>query len=197
MTTKKLTILVVLAAVILTPMALAAPENGPGGGRGPRGEGRMGMRPQGGRGGGMAQMLLGRMGEELNLTEAQKESIKAIADESGPAVQEDRQAVRDAMQALNDAADNGDEAAIKAAGKAAGDALTQQALKRAAVSKKIKAVLTDEQNKKLQELRAQMQERAAQMRQNRGDGQGQGRGQGGGQGNGQRGPRRGGDDQAN
>ncbi|MBC8379473.1 MAG: Spy/CpxP family protein refolding chaperone [Planctomycetes bacterium] len=188
MKTKHLILTVLLAALIVAPLALAAPGDGPRGprdgqdgqqGQGPRGEGRMGMRPQGpGRGGNLAQMLQGRLGKELNLTDEQKEAIKTIADESKTALQEGRQAAQDAMQALHEAADSGTEAEIIAAGKAAGDALTQQALNKATVSNKIKAELTDEQLAKLEELKAEMKERFEQRRQERGDGDGPQRGKG-------------------
>ncbi len=82
------------------------------------------------------------------------------------------------MQNLNDAADKGDEAAVTAAGKAAGDALTKQAIQRAQVSKKINAVLTQEQRTKLEEMRTnmrqQMQQRREQFQQGEGPRQGRG-----------------------
>jgi Spy/CpxP family protein refolding chaperone len=128
--------------------------------------------------GNIAQMLLGRMGEQLNLTEEQKTAIQKIAEESRTAVQENREAVRVAMQNLNDAAEKGDEAAITVAGKAAGDALTKQAIQRAQVTKKINAVLTADQLKQLEEMktnmRQQMQQRREQMQQGEGPRQGRG-----------------------
>lgn len=165
MKTRQIALLIGLTAVLLTPLALAAPEDGPRRGRGGFGGGVAGGR--GMRGGGMGYMLLGRMGEELNLTEAQRGSIEKIMDESRTALQEQRQAVADAMQALNEATEDGDEAAIKAAGKAAGEALTQQALKQAEITKQVKAVLTDEQKAKWEELRTQMRQRMEEMRQQR------------------------------
>jgi Spy/CpxP family protein refolding chaperone len=178
MNTKRFALTLALAAMILTPLTMAAPDdNRPG-----WGAGRAGMpggdRPAFGRGGGIVQMLQGRMGEELNLTEDQRQSIRKISEESRTAVQENRQAVAEAMQALNDAADKGNEEAIKAAGKTAGEALTKQALQQAEVTKKVKAVLTDEQKTKLEELRKEMQERMEDMRQQRRQQDGTGAGQG-------------------
>lgn len=201
MKTKTLTITFILAAIILAPLALAAPDDGPRRprgnqdswqGQGPRGggeQGRRGMRQGPGGGGNFAQMLLGRMGKKLELTEEQKEAIEAIAEEAETEMKESREAVREAMKALHEAAENGSEAEIIAAGKAAGDALTQQALNKAAVSKKIKAELTEEQIAKLEEMKAKMKERM-QQRQQEGDGsRGKGRRGGFGGQRGRRGPR--------
>lgn len=157
-------IAVLLAVALIAPLAFSAAEDtGPGAGpgpRGPRGEGMgMGMGE-----GNVAQMLQGRMAEELNLTEEQKTSIQKIADDSREAVQANREAVRTAMQNLNDAADKGDEAAATAAGKAAGDALTKQAIQRAQIAKKVNAILTEEQRTKLEQLRVRMREQMQQRR---------------------------------
>lgn len=179
MNTKTLTLTVLLAALILTPLAIAAPDGAPRerGGRGGFGGGR----------GGMGNILNGRMAEELELTEAQKEKIKAITEKNREAAQTTRQAVRETMQALNDAVDGGDEATITTAGKAVGDAMTKQALLRAATSKSIKAELTEEQRAKFKELRAEMRERMQQMRQNRSE-RGEGRPRRGGRNGERRGP---------
>lgn len=167
---KKVLITSVLVAAMLAPLAMAAEEGAP---RGQRSSGG-GMMGYGMGDGNFAQMLLGRMGEELNLTEEQKASIQKIADESKSAVEANREAVRTAMQNLNEAADKGDEAAITAAGKAAGEAMTKQALQRAEVAKKVNAVLTPEQKAKLEQMKAdmktRMQERREQMMQGEGPG---------------------------
>lgn len=164
---KRSLITLVLVAAMIAPVFAAAEDAG---GQGPRGRGMGGM-GMGMGDGSMAQMLLGRMGEQLNLTAEQKASIQKIADDSRAAMQENRDAVRTAMQNLNDAADKGDEAAITTAGKAAGDALTKQAIQRAQVSKQINAVLTAEQKTKLEELRTNMRQ---QMQQRREEMQGEG-----------------------
>ena len=215
MKTKTLMIGLILMAVILAPLAMAAEEDNPRGQRGPRGEGRQfGPRSQGGpqgrfqgpggpagpggMGGDLAGLLLGRLGNRLNLTEEQEEQIKAIVEANKENMKKAHEATREAMQALNEAADGGVEAEIIAAGKAVGDAFTEQALQRANIAKQVKAVLTEEQLAKLEELKEQMKQRLQQRHQGRpGDGQGPraGRGQGprGGRGEGQgpRGGRRG------
>ena len=143
MKTRTLMVGLLLIALVAVPLAIAAPEDDSprGNQRGAREGGPRGMMGQGD----LAQMLLGRMGEELGLTEAQKEKIQSIVETNKEKTQQTRQAVREKMQALNDAADEGDTDKITAAGKAAGEALTQQALQRAAIAKEVKAVLTAEQ----------------------------------------------------
>jgi hypothetical protein len=66
---------------------------------------------------------------------------------------------------LNEAPDTGDETKIRAAGKAAGEALTKQALYRAAIAKNVKAILTAEQLDKLPQVRTRMAERMIQQQQ--------------------------------
>ena len=204
MKAKTLTIALILTAVLLAPLAWAEPEDGPRGdrdgwrrqgqgSRGGRDQGHPGMRQGPGGGGNFAQMLLGRMGEKLDLTDEQKKAIKTIAEEAKTDIQEGREAVREAMKALHEAAENGTEAEIIAAGKAAGDALTEQALNRAGVAKKIKAELTEEQIAQLKEMKAKMKERMQQRRQQMQDGDGPHRDKGKGR-RGRRGPRPEGDE---
>jgi Spy/CpxP family protein refolding chaperone len=176
MKTRTLIITLILTAVILVPLALAVPKDCPrndqgGPGQGSRKEDRPRM-GQGPGGGSLAQMLLGRMGQELNLTDEQKESIKKIAEETKTSIEEDREAVQKVMQTLREATENGTEAEIIAAGKAVGDTLTQKALNQAAVVKKVKALLTEEQLVKLEEMKAKMKERMQQRRQQMQEGDG-------------------------
>jgi Spy/CpxP family protein refolding chaperone len=106
--------------------------------------------------GDIGQFILGRMGDRLELTEEQRTEIKGIFEDS----KEDRQALRatvqEAMKALHEAAQDGTEAEIIAAGKALGDAHTNQALQKSATMKSVKAVLTDEQVAQLDEIKAEM-----------------------------------------
>jgi len=185
MKTKHLILIVLLAVLILAPLALAAPENssrGPRGGQDGSGQGQgpMAMGPQNpGSGGNIAQMLLGRMGERLGLSNEQKKNIKAIAKKAKRKMKENREAIQKAMQAFQKATEDGTEAEIIAAGKVAGDALIEQALNRSAVAKKIKAELTEKQNAQLKEMKTKMKKRMQQMQQNRGQqNAGLGRGEG-------------------
>ncbi|MHC4258259.1 MAG: Spy/CpxP family protein refolding chaperone [Planctomycetota bacterium] len=68
--------------------------------------------------GGFAKLLLGRIGDKLELTEEQRESIKAIFEANKENAKQSRKAVHEAMQALHEAAAEGTEAEIIAAGKA-------------------------------------------------------------------------------
>lgn len=182
MKTKTLMIGLILLALIAAPLAMAEPEGGPRDGRGPRDGGPRGGRmygggggPRGGMygggmhgggfGGGFGQMLLGRMAEKLELTDDQKTQIKAIVEANKDNVEESRQAIQEAMKALHQASEGGVEAEVIAAGKALGDAFTEQALQRANIAKQIKEVLTDEELAQLEEMKAGMKERMQQRRQ--------------------------------
>ncbi|HOK95283.1 MAG TPA: Spy/CpxP family protein refolding chaperone [Anaerohalosphaeraceae bacterium] len=186
MKTRTVVIVAVVVAAVLAPMVMAAPDAaGPRGQRGQGGpEGMQGMRGGFGFGGMMGgdtlSMLLGRAAEDIGLTDSQRTKLEAIREENREKTQELQTAVRDATMALNEAVEEGNDAKITAAGKALGDAYTKQALHRAAVTKQVKAVLTQEQLTKLQDLRTQMRERMMQRRQEGGGpqaGQDQPRGQ--------------------
>ena len=190
MNTRTLTLSILLLAVILAPLAMAEKPApcGPYGGQGrgnfqgrPGGFGRhLGMGPM--EQGGFAKLLLGRIGDKLELTEEQRESIKAIFEANKENAKQSRKAVHEAMQALHEAAAEGTEAEIIAAGKALGDAFTEQAFQRSNVMKQVKEVLTDEQIEQLGELKAQMKERMQQWHEQDQDGphgkRGKGRKQG-------------------
>ncbi|MCE5187326.1 MAG: Spy/CpxP family protein refolding chaperone [Planctomycetaceae bacterium] len=161
-----------MISALLVGLTFAAATDQPGGPRGPRGEGMGGMgggmRGEMGFGdGNLAQMLQGRMGEQLNLTAEQKQKLQQIADSSRDQMQQNREAVRTAIEKLNNAADKGDEAAINDAGKAVGDAMAKQAIERAKVNKEVNNVLTAEQKTQLEQSRARMREQMQQRRQER------------------------------
>ena len=136
-------------------------------GRGMMSPGGPGMR--GGPGGpfGMAGLAL----RELDLTDAQREQVRAIME----AHRDDQTAIRDRMQAarkaLGDAinADAFDEAAIRAKAAEVGAVETDAALLQARIHGEVIAILTPEQVKKAKELRAEMENRVK-------DGRGRGRG---------------------
>jgi len=198
MKTKTLTIGLIVMACVLAPLAMAGPNDGPGGQRGPHGKGGGSFGPHGGGGfqgrfqgpeagvgNNFAGMLLEGLGKRLNLTDDQKAQIKAILEVNMENMETARKSVGDSMMALNEAAGNGVKAEIIAAGKAVGDAFTEQALQRANIAKQAKAVLTEEQLAKLEEMKEQMKERMQQRRQGPRDGEGagqrsprQGRGEG-------------------
>ena len=200
MKTKTLAISILLLAVVLAPLAMAE-EPAPRGPRSGQGRGHFQGRPGGFGGhpgmgqGDIGQFILGRIGDRLELTEEQRTEIKGIFEDSKEDRQALRAAIQEAMKALHEAAQDGTEAEIIAAGKALGDAHTNQALQKSATMKSVKAVLTDEQEAELKELKADMKERMMQRKKGDGvKGQPRGRrGQGGRRGGGPRdgqGPRR-------
>ena len=171
MKTKTLTISILLLAVVLAPLTMAeeSTRRGPRDGQGRSEQGRGGFGGHPGTGGDMGGFLLGRLADKLELTEEQRADIKAVTEEAKPEAEESRKAVRQAMKALHEATAEGTKAEIIAAGKAVGDAMTKQALLRAATMKQVKELLTDEQLAKFEELKAEMRER---MQQRRKDGDG-------------------------
>ena len=150
----------------------------PGQGQGPGMMGRgMGMRGgPGGPGGGPGGPLgfLGPAMRELNLTEAQREQIRTIAQSH----QEEMKAVQERMgtarKALDDAitADQIDENAIRAAATTVGAVEADAAVLRANVHQAAWKVLTPEQQQKAKELKSQMEQ---QMKNGRGGRGGRGR----------------------
>lgn len=175
------------AALIIVGLGSAyvhAQNNSGGPGRG--GPGRMFGPPPGGRGGpggpgGPGGFLNPRMMDQLQLTDAQKEQVKAVMDSH----RDDMKALGDRAQTAHTAlrtavtGDTFDESAIRtaAAGVAAVD--TDMAVLQGRIHGEIWQILTTEQQAKAKTLQAQMEQRMA---------QGPG-GPGGRDGRGQRGPR--------
>lgn len=98
---------------------------------------------------------------ELDLTDAQKEQVRTIQQSHRDEVQQIAERTRTAQRAIDQAA-NGtsiDEAAIRTQSQALAAAIADGAILRAKVKAEIFNVLTAEQQQKLNELRAQMQER--------------------------------------
>ncbi len=156
-----------LVLMALIGLVLAGPGRGghwPRGGPGfdPNWPGRFGMgmgRPGGFGGPGMLHML-GR----LELTDEQKEAVKKITEAAKEKDKKADEAVGEARKALYEAVDKGDETAIREAATVLGKALGDQAVLKAQTMASIKAVLTPEQLKKLDEFKATMKERAGKFR---------------------------------
>ena len=182
MTTKTLAIGLIILAVAAAPLAIAEPGHG----RGPHGGfgGGPGMGgpehrpvgprgPHGGFGGGPGMggdrigHLLGRLGDKLELTETQRTEIEAIAEDAHIEREHSHNAIREAMENLHKAADEGTEAEIVAAGKELADAFTQQALLRSAIRKEIENILTEGQFAQIEEIKAQRKGRAERMHRRR------------------------------
>lgn len=160
MKTRILAISILLLAVIISPLAMGAEDPAP---RGPR-PGFTEGRPGGAGGPGSAMRMRDGMGgdrlmQQLDLTEEQKAKIKAIQEENQAQTQQAREAIRAANQSLREAIDEGTDDQIIAAGKALGEAYGKEGVLRAQTQRKINAVLTPEQQVKMKELRAQMQQR--------------------------------------
>jgi protein CpxP len=175
---------VVMAAIGFATTVQLAARNGQGGtqdpavqggGRGPgmMGRGMMGPGGPGMRGGpgggpfGMAGLPL----RELDLTDAQREQVKAIMashrDEqkaTGDKMMAARKALHDAI-----AADVFDEAAVRAAAGAVAALDADAAVLQAKIHGEVFAILTPEQVKKAKELRSEMEDR---MKEGRGRGRG-------------------------
>jgi Spy/CpxP family protein refolding chaperone len=126
-------------------------QPGPPPGRGPWGR-HMGGPPAG---------RLGFALGQLDLTEAQREQIRAIHQTHRQETQAAGQQVTAARQALDQAVASGaDEGAIRGAAAKLGEAIAEASVLRAKVHAEVLQVLTPEQQAKARELRAQFQERA-------------------------------------
>jgi Spy/CpxP family protein refolding chaperone len=94
----------------------------------------------------------------LDLTDEQIEAIKQVHETNQEAMQAGQKAVAEATKALHDAVLQNNEADIRAAATNLGSAIGQCALLRAATMASIKAVLTPEQQAKLEQLQSRMKQ---------------------------------------
>jgi Spy/CpxP family protein refolding chaperone len=148
-----------LAIVLWSGSVFAVPQDGQDG------PGMPGMRPmQGGPGMGQGPDgqagMMGAIMQKLDLTDEQREKIETIIDENHAKTSAARRAVDKARRALEEmAAADANEPAIRKAAAALGTALGDEAVLKAKTMKDIKAVLTADQIKKLDELKAEMKSR--------------------------------------
>jgi Spy/CpxP family protein refolding chaperone len=137
-----------------------APSAGRWGGRG-RGPGGIGGRMGGPMGGGALGAVM------RDLTDAQREQVRAIhkrhAEEIGPLAER----VRNARQALDEAVISGNSGNFRALALELGNAETELALAHAHVQSEVFGVLTAEQKQKIAERRKEMEARRAEMQQRR------------------------------
>lgn len=151
------------AALMVTAGAAVWAQDAAQPGPGRPGFGRRGPGGPGGPGGpmGFLPQLRG-----LNLTDSQKEQVKAVFDSHKSEMEAIGTRLRTAHKALNDAvtADTFDEGAIRA--KSADVAVVEAdgAVLRAKVRGEVWALLTPEQQQKARDLQTQMQQRMGQMR---------------------------------
>ena len=155
----------ILAAVVITGFSVniasghQSPQQGQTEGR--RGPGGPGGR-MGGPGGPGGPGGFGLPGlRELDLSDAQKEQIKTIQQSHRDEVQQIGERTRTAQLAIDQAANGSsvNEAAIRAQSTALASAIADGAILRAKVNAEIFNVLTADQQQKLTEFRAQMEER--------------------------------------
>jgi Spy/CpxP family protein refolding chaperone len=92
---------------------------------------------------------------QLELTADQKQKITGILQGKEEALATARKAYADAGKALDEASSSGDDSAIRAAAVKVGNTLADLQILRKKVVKEIKAVLTPEQLKKLDEIKDQ------------------------------------------
>jgi len=152
------------------PSPPATPGGMPGGMRhGPGGIGGMaGIDQPGGLGG--AQMMLGRMGEQLGLSEAQKQQVRGILESARPEMQSVREQMRANQQRLEATKpdDPAYQSGVAEVSRAAGELASRTVSNGAQVRKQVWAVLTPEQRTKAEALRAEMQARMKERREQRG-----------------------------
>lgn len=147
---------VIGGAHLALPNALQQDEQGPGL-FGPRVQGRTGFR--GGPGGGF---MYWRMLRQLNLTEEQKTQLQALrkahfekTEDKHGALMSAREQFDEAVRALEEG--SGSEDAVYTASQALAEAQAALAVARAGFGAELMAVLTPEQQKKLEELRSEME----------------------------------------
>jgi len=105
--------------------------------------------------------VLQAVSAQLDLSDEQKQEIAAILKANKDELKADIASVIEARTALFETihADVFDEGAIRAAAKSAGDAEAELAVLRAEIVQSVRAVLTPEQQQKLQELKASLKDR--------------------------------------
>jgi protein CpxP len=148
-------------------VSVAARGQAPGGGPGAwgPGPGGHGMRGPGGPGGPMGGLMRGLRG--LDLSEAQRTSIRAIAEKHKAEFEAIGDRLRVAQKALMEVetAETVDESAIRAKVTERAAVEADAAVLRARVHAEVWAQLTPEQQQKARDLRAQMEQRRGQREQ--------------------------------
>lgn len=163
--TQRAFIAALVAAVLLTGVAVTVVAQPFGGAQGPaagmqRGRGPGGPGPFGGSMGGPGALGFPGLGQ-ADPTDAQKEQIRNIRESHKDEVRQIAERTRTAQQELAEASSGTtvDEAAIRAKSTALAAALADGAILRARVDAEIFNLLTPEQQAKVTEFRAEMQQR--------------------------------------
>jgi len=125
-----------------------------------------------GKGGGMMHgpgMLLGHLGDELKLTDAQRTKIKTLLDESRPEMERLRDEMRSTRRELAQLSpdDKAYDATVATTSRRMGELTTRMIQQRSALRASTHAVLTAEQKARMAELRTKMMERMQERRERR------------------------------
>jgi hypothetical protein len=105
-----------------------------------------------------------RILRQLDLTDEQVEAINEVLKANQEKAETAGKAVAEATKGLHEAVIKGDEAGIREAATKLGKAIGNGAVLRAATMASVKKVLTDEQRAELDELIAELKERAAKIK---------------------------------
>lgn len=119
-----------------------------------------------GKRGGDPEQRVERMTRKLDLSEEQRTAILAIVEESGPAMSERREAMRENRAALREVVESADadDAAIQALADTHGELAADLVMERAQMKRAIRAVLTPEQQAMADEQREAHAERRGKRR---------------------------------
>ncbi len=160
-----------LAAALLSVAALAAtPVVVAQGAIGPPDGPPTGMRP--GRHGGGPEAMLGRLGERLGLSDAQKQSIKGILQSARPEMESVREQLRANRERLESTAPDSPtyQAVVDEVSRKTGELTARMVANGAQVQAQVWNVLTPAQRTQAAELRKEMRERMQQRMKQRGMG---------------------------
>jgi Spy/CpxP family protein refolding chaperone len=120
--------------------------------------------PGRGQGRGGPAGIMGAIMHRLDLTDEQRDKIETIMDESCSKTKAGQRAVQKARRALEkEVAGDANEPAIRKAADALGKAIGDEAVLKVKVMKDVKAVLTPEQLRKLEEIKAKMKDRGPRL----------------------------------
>ncbi|WIO73874.1 Spy/CpxP family protein refolding chaperone [Porticoccaceae bacterium LTM1] len=149
MMTFKTTAIALLATISLSGIAMADQHGKKEGGRHHPGMMQMGD----------------RMAEKLQLTEQQREEMRAIHEEYGPRMKELMQSTRETRKALHEAKGSGaSQSDIDALAKAQGEHQAEMISLRYEIHERMQAVLTEEQRAQMEEMKENRQEKMKERR---------------------------------
>lgn len=138
--------MIVVIALLLAVQGIAMSQE-----KGPEGRGRRFAGP--GRRGPQGAMMLRRIVHRLDLTEEQIQKVKTIAKNNKETVEATEKTLEQARNAVHEAVVKGAaESEVRAAAASLGATLADQAVNKAATMASIRAILTEEQLKELDEL---------------------------------------------